>query len=293
MKPPLFFIGAAALLTVAIPRAARAESSPASSLSRAVATASPKLVDLRANDLSMTDVAKDLASQAQATIWVEPGLSQKVNARLVQIPLEDALNRITGDQGPLWARLEIVQKKGASPPQDALFDMVRALNLLSSDRMTAQLSGGRGSVTLAKSGPAVSSPILASDEALMTVYVIASRVRAAPEPSKEGSGTSLPAGEGVSRFGQLSQQRMDLMQSMSPGERRQAVQQEITSMLQLSPQARLQMMLDRRDAYRSLPDDIRTQLRQARRETWQQLGGGPRGWRNRQRNANPAPTPPG
>jgi hypothetical protein len=249
-------------------------------------------VTVNASNQSWDLFAKDLEAQSQTTILVEPGIRETVTGQFDQRPLDEVLTQLSGVQGPVWARVEITQKKDTPLPTDGLFDLVRALNALSSERMTVQLPDAKGPIAISKNATFTNAAV-PQGSTLQTLYVIARRAKeVSAVRSLNANGLSGPTTENVNRYNELAQNRFSLMQQMSPEERQLSLQQDMQFMMNLPQQDRMQMMMDRRNAWRSMPDDVRQQFRQTMRQTWQQMGGGPRRWnRGGTPNTNPPPNP--
>lgn len=279
---PMAAMAAFAAIAGSVSVPAQAQTTPEPTV--VLRNAAPGLVTVTAANQPLDAVLKQAAAQSKTTIYVEPGINQAANATINRLPFETALTQLVGENGPYWAKVEIVQKRNAEVPQQALFNLVRAFHALPSDRMAVGLAGGAGTVTLSRGGAATPAPVLAEDQQRVIAYVVANRTVAVPAAGRTGD-------EVVDRFSQTNQQRQELMQQMSPEQRAKAVQQELMYLMQLPREARQQMVEDRRNAWRSMPDEMRQQLRDTMRDTFQGMGGGRRGGGRGNRGGNGTPRP--
>ena len=274
MRRTAFLSGVAvALLSGGVARAADEPSVPTAAF-RSSSVSTVQKVSLSVSDIPLADALKKLADQAKVTILVEPGLANRVTVNLTGQTVERALSNLTGDAGPLWAKVEAVQKKDASLPSEPLFDLVRALQTLSARRMTFQLGDVKETVTLNRESYSTAdlrstveaSRAVGAGEKTTTLYVVAARTKPAAGASAEGT----PADQAIA----MQQRRFEVMQGMSPEERKRVLQQEYLFMLSLPVEARMQMALFQSEAFKSLPPELREQFMRSKMETGERLNPG-------------------
>jgi hypothetical protein len=234
-------------------------------------TSNSPAISLDVADKPLSEALKDLGERSKATIAVEPGLTHPVTAKIDGATLEQALSTLTKDHDALWARVEVVQNRNDALPDEPLFQMVRALNALSVKSMEFRLGDGKGTVTLRREEGASSKNLSASSEALSAgeksalLYVVA---RKSADGTEELAGEN-PGDQAIA----MQQRRFELMQSMSPEERRRALQGEYYFMLSLPVEARMQMALDQNAAFQSLPPDVQKQFMESKQQTGERLKG--------------------
>jgi hypothetical protein len=143
---------------------------------KATVVLSRPFVTLDVSNQPLIEAVKTVGDQSHLTILVEPNITDRVTAKISSQTVERALSQLTGENGPIWARVELVMKKDEALPQDPLFNMVRAMNALSVRSMTCRIGERGDTLTLSRDAAKASSQQGAGDnEKRVTLYVVAAR----------------------------------------------------------------------------------------------------------------------
>jgi len=230
-----------------------------------MAADNPK-VTLDADSTPLDQVATDLGKQAGVQIILDKDVKGTVSGHFASIELEKLLDTITKSSDLKWQKLYLPVPKDANAPKPtieqikaraAAVEAVSAGTIIVCDQAT-----GKQKVFVEQDPKAAS--VDPDKLGVKAIYLIT-------KPKVEAKTDDTKAKDNATKFKSLSEDRMKLLASMSPGERDAAMQQEFVQMMTLSADNRQNLMAAQFNAIRNMSPDMQQQFFQTMRDTFQSM----------------------
>lgn len=223
-------------------------------------------IKISANDKLLSEVAKDIAQQANISIVVDPKADSKITTSVSNIDLAKALDLICKSADASWKKVQLAKSATDKVTLDQLKSSIVALASMPVAAISVQDNEGKSSSVFAKSVPVkddVSGIKLADGYKWQTFYVIIAKTDASSDIEDETASSDSDtekidpeeakklAGEGYNKARDLA--------NMSSDERRAAYKNEMMGYMGLTTQARRALMADEINAAKDMDPRFRNQ----------------------------------
>ena len=228
-----------------------------------VAADNPK-VTLNADNTALDQVVTDLSKQAGVQIILDKDIKGTVSGHFESTELEKLLDTITKSSNLKWRKIYLPVPKDENAPKPTV-DQIKA-------RAEAVQAVTTGAIVVYDPATGKQKVFVEQDPKALSVdpdklgmkpiYLITKpKVEAKTDDAKDTA----------SKYKSLSDERMKMLQSMTPAEREAAMQQEMVQLMTMTPDNRQNFMSAQMNAIRNMDPALQQQFFESMRDTMQSM----------------------
>jgi len=232
-----------------------------------MAADNPK-VTLNADSTALDQVITDLSKQAGVQIILDKDIKGTVSGHFESIELEKLLDAITKPNDLKWRKIYLPVPKDENTPRPTV-DQIKAR----AEAVQAVTTGA-----IAVYDPATGKQKVFVEQDPKALSVDPDKLGMKPiylitKPKVEAKADDAASKDNAKKYKSLADERMKMLQSMTPAEREAAMQQEMVQMMTMTPDNRQNFMSAQMNAIRNMDPGLQQQFFQTMRDTFQSMGG--------------------